>query len=202
MVCSSKRELTMRIYLAKSNKANPDYLIKIRHFLNEFKNVKTLEYRGGSNYDSSDLISSDLLIVIPDLSNGVEDNKIVLGKGLYTQIEDFIDYQCADYVLIVSGINKDGEIMVRNISEEDDNGDYDGDFLKILDTGDYINFGTVRVDKFKDDSLLTKIVAELILLEDDNSKYHSDEESEALWSKHVNRDSILTSTYKYLLIKK
>jgi GTP:adenosylcobinamide-phosphate guanylyltransferase len=55
-----------KIYLAKSNNANPNILYKVRSILSKF-NVEVVEYSGGS-YSHDLLLSCDELIVIPDIS--------------------------------------------------------------------------------------------------------------------------------------
>lgn len=197
----------MRIYIAKSNKANPDYLIKVRDFLSKFKSVQILEYKGGS-YDNTDLISADLLIVIPDLSEGIEDNRVVLGKGLYMQIDDFFSNQSIDGIFIVTGVDSSGNLKYSYIDEVNEDGDYDDDFMEVLDNCNYIKYGTVKIWKSwqepKYDSL-NSALGELILVDENDSKHYTEKEADELWNKYV-RTSTGTSfntnsRYKYLLIK-
>lgn len=188
----------MRIYIAKSNKANPEYLIKIRDFLSKFKTVEILEYQGGS-YNNNDLITSDILIVIPDLSESINDKRILLGKGLYQQIDDFFLHQSIDGIFIVTGVDKSGEIECSYIDEVDDKGNYDETFMEVLNGCNYIKYGTVKIWDSKQS--LQESVGELILVDDNDSKSYTQQEADLLWSKYVTRNTSTSNRYKYLLIK-
>jgi hypothetical protein len=188
----------MRVYIAKSNKANPEYLLKVRDFLSKFKSVQILEYQGGS-YDNTDLISSDILIVIPDLSEGIKDKRVVLGKGLYMQIDDFFTHQSIDGIFIVTGINKSGMIECSYIDEVNENGNYDETFMEVLDDCNYIKYGTVKIWDSK--QTIQETVAELVLVDDNDSKYYTQQEADVLWSQYVTRKTSTSNKYKYLLIK-
>ena len=192
----------MRIYIAKSNKANPDYLLKVRDFLSKFKSVQILEYKGGS-YDNTDLISADLLIVIPDLSEGIDDKRVVLGKGLYMQIDDFLLHQSIDGIFIVTGVNNKGDIECSYIDEVNAYGAYDDTFMEVLDDCNYIKYGTVKIWDSK--QLLNEAIGELVLVDDNDSKYYTEKEADELWNKYVRNSTGASfntnSRYKYLLIK-
>ena len=189
----------MRIYIAKSNKANPDYLLKVRDFLSKFKSVQILEYQGGG-YDNTDLISADLLIVIPDLSEGIKDKRVVLGKGLYMQIDDFFTHQSIDGIFIVTGVNNKGDIECSYIDEVNAYGAYDDTFMEVLDDCNYIKYGSVKVWDSK--QKLKEAIGELILVDEKDSHYYTEQEAESLWSQCVARTSTNTNNrYKYLLIQ-
>lgn len=192
----------MRIYIAKSNKANPEYLLKVRDFLSKFKSVQILEYKGGS-YDNTDLISADLLIVIPDLSEGINDKRVVLGKGLYMQIDDFFTHQSIDGIFIVTGVNNKGDIQCSYIDEVNEDGAYDDTFMEVLDDCNYIKHGTVKIWDSK--QLLNEVVGELILVDEKDSKYYTEKEADELWNKYVRTSTgssfNTNSRYKYLLIQ-
>lgn len=192
----------MRIYIAKSNKANPDYLIRIRSFLSKFKTVRVFEFQGGK-YNNIDLINSDILIVIPDLSERIDD-RIVLGKGLYTQIDDYINHQSIDGVFIVTGLDNDGNLKFAYIKEVLDCDDevealYNDTFMQVLDENNYIRYGSVNISEAK--YTLQRSIAELVLVDEEDSKHYSESEADSLWSEHVNPLSDEKSKYMYVLIK-
>ena len=186
----------MRVYIAKSNKANPEYLLKIRDFLSKFKSVQILEYQGGG-YDNTDLISSDILIVIPDLSEGIKDKRVVLGKGLYMQIDDFINHQSIDGLFIVTGIDKSGKIDYAYINEVTEDDDFNDDYMEVLDGCNYIKYGVVNIAPTK--YSLQETITEVVLIDD--TSHYTEKESEDLWSKYITRLSSTSNRYKYLLIQ-
>lgn len=89
-----------KVYLAKSNRANPDCVSAIRSKLTEF-DIEIVEHKGGS-YTHDKLKECDLLIVVPDLSNfdGDYDTEITIGKGLHEQIATFRNKSDQIYVVI------------------------------------------------------------------------------------------------------
>jgi hypothetical protein len=85
-----------KIYLAKSNKSNPDDVMRVRQVLSSNYDVEIVEFKGG-NYSHKPLLDCEILLVLPDLS-GVEqyDNTgevyeitVPFGKGLHEQIQAF-----------------------------------------------------------------------------------------------------------------
>lgn len=79
----------MKVYLAKSNRANPDVIMTARNILSRF-NVEVVEHKGGA-YSHKPLLECDLLIVIPELSDDNYENEeyVAVGKGLFEQIQAF-----------------------------------------------------------------------------------------------------------------
>ena len=126
-----------RIYLAKSNRANPDDVGRIRSILQKYpKDIELVEFKGGS-YSHKDLKSCDILVVVPDLTDfsSCEDNNIPIGKGLHEQI------------LAFQSVNKNkSDILIVDTVTEEWNGVscfYD---LDILDDEDYVNYSTLLLD--------------------------------------------------------
>lgn len=123
-----------KIYLAKSNRANPDDVSRIRSIIQKYPNdVELVEFKGGS-YSHKDLLACDLLVVVPDLTDfePTEDNYIDIGKGLHEQIEAFkhINKNKSD-ILIVDTVTEKWNSCAPL---------YDIDFA---DTDDYINYSTL-----------------------------------------------------------
>jgi len=125
------------IYLAKSNRCNPDYLIKVRAILNEYSNnINIFEYNGGP-YTHNDLEKCDILLIIPDLSGyDLDDNCIGLGKGLHEQIVYFNQGKTYDYVdtLVVIDVT-DKYAIVTSI-----------ECLELLDDCDYLNYSAAILE--------------------------------------------------------
>ena len=111
--------LIPKVYLAKSNKANPDLVSKVRQNLSQFE-VEIVEFTGGT-YTHKPLLSCELLIVVPDLTN----NDIIIGKGLFEQINEFINYKDDENILIVTNF-KNETIFVDMVDDMyvDDGNDY------------------------------------------------------------------------------
>lgn len=96
-----------KVYLAKSNRANPSELIALRRQLKDL-GLKVVEYEGG-HYSNEAMLECEYLIVLTSESGSVFVPK-TLGKGLYTQIEDFCEftkYSKNVYVIVDSTLNSD-----------------------------------------------------------------------------------------------
>jgi hypothetical protein len=128
------------IYLAKSNRCNPDYLIKVRAILNEYSNnINIFEYNGGP-YTHNDLEKCDILLIIPDLSSYNDDDSILLGKGLHEQIVHFNQGKKNSFtdILIVLDVTA-SNIVITSVTS-----------LDILDDCDYLNYSAAILDEICD----------------------------------------------------
>lgn len=74
-----------KVYLAKSNRVNPENTMRVREILKAHK-CEIKEFAGGT-YSNKDVIESDILLVIPESVTGP--TEAIIGRGLYGQIEDF-----------------------------------------------------------------------------------------------------------------
>ena len=111
-----------KVYLAKSNRANPNLVSKVRQTLSNF-NIQIVEYTGGS-YNHNQLMECEQLVVVPDLSN----EEFFVGKGLYEQIQKFGSKKGLEYVMV---INEDSDgLFVGEISD-----------MWVVDSDDYIQYG-------------------------------------------------------------
>jgi hypothetical protein len=120
-----------KVYLAKSNKANPDVVSRVRQDLSKF-DVEIVEFSGGT-YTHKPLLECNLLIVVPDLTN---DN--IIGKGLYEQINLFSEKNDFEDVLVVTDFSKN-QIFVDLIED-----------LYVDDSNDYVNYGVLSVSGGKE----------------------------------------------------
>lgn len=84
----------MKVYLAKSNRANPTTVAEVRQMLGQF-DCEVVEYTGAI-YQCPLLQSDLLLIVVEDLDTGI------VGKGLAQQMADF--QQTKRPILVVKNI--------------------------------------------------------------------------------------------------
>ena len=75
-----------KIYLAKSNRCNPDTLFKVREELKKYDCI-VMEYNGGA-YTDVDMLSCDMLLILTEKFNH---DVTIVGKGLYNQIVTFND---------------------------------------------------------------------------------------------------------------
>lgn len=127
-----------KIYLAKSNRANPDDVSRVRSLLSKYPNdIEVVEFKGGA-YSHKDLKACDILMVIPDLSVfDSEDAECVgIGKGLHEQIMTFknqAQHKCD--TLVIFDVDDD-YVSVTQVEE-----------LDITDTDDYINYSTLILDQ-------------------------------------------------------
>lgn len=123
-----------KIYLAKSNRANPDHVMWVRSILAKYpKDIEIVEFTGGA-YSHKDLKTCDILLIIPDLSeyNDNEDDFINIGKGLHEQIFAFknISPNKCD-TLVVIDCDKNYTMIVPV------------DDIDVADEDDYINYSTI-----------------------------------------------------------
>ena len=125
-----------KVYLAKSNKANPDVVSRVRQDLSKF-DVVIVEFSGGT-YTHKPLLECNLLIVVPDLTN---DN--IIGKGLYEQINLFSEKNDFEDVLVVTDFSKN-QIFVDLIED-----------LYVDDSNDYVNYGVLSVSGGKENLIDT-----------------------------------------------
>jgi hypothetical protein len=160
-----------KVYLAKSNKANPNLVSRVRQDLSNF-NIDVIEYTGGT-YTHKPLLECNLLIVVPDLSDKTN-NSIIIGKGLYEQINLFVDEDRIDDILVINKF--DGINIFANMVED----------LYVDDTKDYINYGVLTV--FDGDEILVDVLDEAYFYAQIDIKDSVIETSE--------------NKYQYLLIKR
>jgi hypothetical protein len=127
-----------KVYLAKSNRANPNDLSRVRTALANFdKEVEVVEYTGGK-YTHDSLKACDYLVILPDLSDydDCEDDYIIIGKGLFEQINAFETLKNGDKILVVLGTESSGTILISEYyySDIDDDTDYIHYARLVLDT--------------------------------------------------------------------
>jgi hypothetical protein len=133
--------MSTSIYLAKSNRANPDIVMAVRNILSRF-DVTIVEFKGGA-YSHKPLLECEMLVVVPDLSDDESNEEWVnVGKGLFNQVQAFILE------------NKKCDLLVVNYYHEGTKelglGEFD-DF-DIADEDDFVNYGSLC---FKDNDLGT-----------------------------------------------
>ncbi len=199
-----------KVYLAKSNKANPDHIIAVRSLLSKF-DVEVVEYTGGV-YDNRPLLNSDLLVVLPEISQIKTHPRnfgytVPIGKGLYDQILVFAEHQADKHDLTpLADFDDDDEFD----DGRNDGNYYDDDFevnniyivsdikgkevftspymdLAITNRKDFINHGTLEFDKGSEENF------------EDDLKFHITN-SLSTSDKTVVSKSI--TNYMYLLTRK
>ena len=112
-----------KFYLAKSNRANPDVVSRVRQALSKFP-IQIVEYTGGQ-FSHNPMMKCEQLVVIPDLV----DNDIIIGKGLYEQITKFGDDKGYEYVFVIT----DEDLTIREVEK-----------IHIIDYDDYVSFAWVE----------------------------------------------------------
>ncbi len=128
------------VYLAKSNRSNPDDVSRVRKILSNY-DVEVVEFKGGA-YTHRQLLECDYLVIIPDLSEvDVEDGFIPWGKGLHEQYFAFKrDHLPCDILLVVE--TNDDWTYISEITD-----------VETAEEDDYINYSDVCYDMGKLDSL-------------------------------------------------
>jgi hypothetical protein len=159
-----------KVYLAKSNKANPNIVSAVRQTLAKFE-IEIVEFTGGQ-YSHDLLLCCETLIVIPDLSNvtlrydeghGIynkNDNiyeiwSVPIGKGLYEQIRAFNNQ--SNNTIMVTGI--DCELNITGVYYDSNWSDYYK--LMVVDEQDYVKF-LYKFYPLKDESWVSNALTESI----------------------------------------
>lgn len=128
-----------KVYLAKSNKANPDLVMEVRKILSKY-DVDIIEYKGGT-YTNKPLLECDYLFIVPDSNNVEYDDGFIntrIGKGLYNQIFDFeklIDTKFFSENERISIITCDKSLNLKMSAYSN---------IGVIDSMDYINYGFVE----------------------------------------------------------
>jgi hypothetical protein len=113
-----------KVYLAKSNRANPDVVSRVRQALSKFP-IQIVEYTGGQ-FSHAPMMECEQLVVVPDL----DDEEIVIGKGLYEQITKFGRSKGYEYIFV---INDEEDLTFKELNQID-----------IIDYDDYIAHAVVE----------------------------------------------------------
>ena len=92
-------EETTKVYLAKSNRANPDVVSSVRQTLSKY-DVEVVEFKGGT-YSHKQLLECDIMVIVPATDTIWDEEGIILGKGLYEQLEAFEQHSDIGNVMIV-----------------------------------------------------------------------------------------------------
>lgn len=123
-----------KVYLAKSNKCNPDHIFKVREILND-SNSETVEYKGGS-FSHKPMLDCDMLVVLPDLSTYDDGYKQVsVGKGLYQQIEVFQEEHPDKPIYVIHDCDDGWDPNISTITD-----------MEIEDYDDYIEYGFLSLE--------------------------------------------------------
>lgn len=122
-----------KVYLAKSNRANPDVVSRVRQALSKFP-IQIVEYTGGQ-FSHAPMMECEQLVVVPDL----EGDEIVIGKGLFEQINKFSRGKLLDLVFVVT----DEDLTVKDIDDID-----------IVTDDDYVSYAVIQFSRGKGDKLV------------------------------------------------
>ena len=140
-----KSKKMKRVYLAKSNRANPNLVSRVRQTLSLF-DVQIVEFTGGA-YTHDLLLSCDELYVIPDLTEAYHDDydcswSVSIGKGLYEQIKAFSEKHNHNNIFITTEYSKERGVEGVHYDGDDDN------FIsiEIYDDNDYINHALITIN--------------------------------------------------------
>jgi len=115
-----------KVYLAKSNRANPNLVARVRQVLSKFQ-IEIVEYNGGQ-FSHKPMMECEQLVVVPDLSS----DEVVIGKGLYEQIERFGRDKGMEYVLVVAHEDHE-DLPIREIDD-----------VEIIDYDDYVSYAVIN----------------------------------------------------------
>ena len=88
-----------KVYLAKSNKSNPNVVSRVRQTLSDY-DVEIVEFTGGS-YSHKPMVDCDFLVVVPELSESWCEDGVIVGKGLYEQLTAWQDNNSSSDILFI-----------------------------------------------------------------------------------------------------
>lgn len=123
-----------KVYLAKSNKANPDLVAKTRQILSKF-NIEVLEFKGGS-YSHDILLECDMLVVVPYINSNSE---VVIGKGLFDQMEVFEEQNGTEFVCVISDPNT---LKIKCVED-----------IQVINRTNYINYAIIYFEDHNGEDL-------------------------------------------------
>lgn len=112
-----------KVYLAKSNRANPDVVSRVRQTLSELQ-IQIVEFTGGE-FSHKPMMECERLVVVPDLGR----DEIVIGKGLYDQIIKFGNDKNFDKIFVISN----EKLVIKDIDD-----------LDVIDYDDYTSHAVIE----------------------------------------------------------
>lgn len=132
----------MKVYLAKSNRANPNLVARVRQTLSNY-NLEIVEFKGGT-YSHKPLLECEQLVVVPE-ELGVD--SVNVGKGLMEQIQAFSrkSLHNSDNVIFISSENCDTAMI---------------ESYHVVNYDDYVNYGLI--DLSEDYCSLTDILEDVV----------------------------------------
>jgi hypothetical protein len=196
-----------KVYLAKSNKANPDLVSKVRQAMSKF-NVQIVEFAGGT-YSNDLLLSCSELIIIPDISECYDDGyywNCSIGKGLYEQIDAFKAKKNTSGFFVITADDDEG--VGGYYYDNGVNGRYSsgGELeecdISIENEDDYVKYAYISIDTEKTGHVgfeISEYMGEISDLKDES--WVSNTLTESI-KEHNNHVSGSKSKYKYLLLKR
>jgi hypothetical protein len=114
---------TTKVYLAKSNRANPDVVSSVRQTLSKY-DVEVVEFKGGA-YSHKQLLECDVMVIVPATDTLWREEGIILGKGLYEQLQAFEQHSdIGDVMMVCDAELTVGEINSYWVENDDDYIDY------------------------------------------------------------------------------
>lgn len=166
----------MKVYLAKSNKANPDVVARVRQTLSNY-NLEIVEFKGGT-YTHKPLLECDQMVIVPAEVDVCEDFTVI-GKGLYEQIEAFSrkSLHNSDNIIVITSDDCDTS-MVEGTAE--------------IDEDDYVNYAELHLSE--DGCSLKEVLDDIV------RDYYIDSD-EPIYASESTSVSKTNSNY-YLLIGK
>lgn len=188
--------MKLKVYLAKSNRSNPDDVFAVRSVLSKY-NVEVIEFSGGK-YSHSDLCECDMLVVVPDLTDiSVLDNmEFPLGKGLHEQIEAFTNRggDCGIFIVTSTLLSRTtNDVSYVHVSEFSD--------FEFSNEDDYVNYSLAVIGD--EDYQLSEILEEELKNSNQNV-YASDRDVISIYKKldDSSKKSVskLDSNKKFLLL--
>ena len=149
-----------KVYLAKSNKSNPNVVSRVRQTLSEY-DVEIVEFTGGKYTDKA-MLDCDFLVVVPEFCESWSEDGVIVGKGLYEQLDSWEYNNDPDNVFFII----DENLLVGEILD-----------MSIEDSSNYIDYGLVEIVHGRD--VLSDILEDVGLpLKPKSAKISSNSESE------------------------
>ena len=142
-----------KVYLAKSNLASATDVEYVKSHLMRIPNIRLVEFADGiPTYDCA------ALVVITEANADLSQGELVIGKGVATAIQDYLDNaDNPEYIFIYAGASVE---TAKSINDKEPNSPACYPFFDLseIDTSDYVNYAEMSFDASSEGvSLLSEV---------------------------------------------
>jgi hypothetical protein len=149
-----------KVYFAKSNACCPKTVASVRSYLQNL-DVELVEHAKNQSYSNTALLGCEYLVVLPERPDA---HTTVIGRGLYSQIEDFHKKnRSSSKIMIISeipkikssGYNYDPRYSLADISV------CSFDEIEVIDTTDWSNYAQLSLNPYTEISVAQSLTKQI-----------------------------------------